>query len=91
MQATQLLIENCELLQDIHRHLHCIDEQKNYQRRYHHQKWTSEEDQLMDVAILLFGQNYRAISKVVASKSSAQVYQRLRYLRDREYKLQYDC
>ncbi|CAL5973541.1 Homeobox-like_domain superfamily [Hexamita inflata] len=59
---------------------------KKQQNKRLRDKWSKEDDQLMDIAILIFGENICAISQVVISKSQAQVYQRLRYLKERSPK-----
>ncbi|CAL6083990.1 SANT/Myb_domain [Hexamita inflata] len=84
MQIIEVLQDNYILLHQIHLHLHKISDFKTQGSKQTKDKWSKEEDLLMDFAISLFGINYKAISQVVSSKSSAQVYQRLRYLRDRQ-------
>ncbi|CAL5973779.1 SANT/Myb_domain [Hexamita inflata] len=87
-QLKELLLDNCVKLQEIHSVMHNINQLSLTVRKYMHVKWSDQEDQLMDVALLLFGKNYSAISKIVVSKTPAQVYQRLRYLKGKEYFLQ---
>ncbi|CAL6083998.1 Homeobox-like_domain superfamily [Hexamita inflata] len=74
---------NYILLHEIHLQIHTILKQQNKRIK---DKWSEEEDQLMSIAIQLYGYNIDAISLIVASKSYAQVYQRLRYLRERSAK-----
>ncbi|CAL6009038.1 Homeobox-like_domain superfamily [Hexamita inflata] len=83
IQIIEALQANYTLLHQIHLHVHTIKQQQ-YQRKK--DKWSEEEDQLMSIAIQLYGYNIDAISLIVVSKSYAQVYQRLRYLRERSAK-----
>ncbi|CAL6084002.1 Homeobox-like_domain superfamily [Hexamita inflata] len=85
-QIVQALQANYVLLHQIHLQKHINRFMINKQKQQHIRKtdkWSQEEDQLMDIAILIYGENVTAISQYVASKSQAQVYQRLRYLRER--------
>ncbi|CAL6009012.1 SANT/Myb_domain [Hexamita inflata] len=80
--AYDVLCSNYLLLKQIHNYAHSISiYNKQVQTRL---KWTKEEDQIMDFAISLFGVNYKKIAEVVTSKTAAQVYQRLRYIKDRQ-------
>ncbi|CAL6026588.1 SANT/Myb_domain [Hexamita inflata] len=87
-QLKELLLDNCVKLQEIHSVMHNINQMNLKVRKNMHVKWSDQEDQLMDVALLLFGKNYSVISKIVVSKTPAQVYQRLRYLKGKDSILQ---
>ncbi|CAL5973657.1 SANT/Myb_domain [Hexamita inflata] len=91
MQINEVLRDNYILLHEIHLHLHQVNNLKYQSQKQIKDKWSKEEDLLMDLAISIFGINYKAISQVVTSKSSAQVYQRLRYLKDRQKLLNILC
>ncbi|CAL6008850.1 SANT/Myb_domain [Hexamita inflata] len=87
-QQKELLLDNCVKLQEIHSVIHNINQLNLKVRKNMHVKWSDQEDQLMDVALMLFGKNYSIISKIVVSKTPAQVYQRLRYLKGKNSFLQ---
>ncbi|CAL6010393.1 SANT/Myb_domain [Hexamita inflata] len=84
----ELLLDNCVKLQEIHSVIHNINQLNLKVRKNMHVKWSDQEDQLMDVALMLFGKNYSTISKIIVSKTPAQVYQRLRYLKGKDSILQ---
>ncbi|CAL6022669.1 SANT/Myb_domain [Hexamita inflata] len=78
------LSENFIVLQEIHVSLHAIHILQLNNEAAKNDRWTQEEDVLLDCAYKQFGAtNYLALSLIVYSKSPAQVYQRLRYLRER--------
>ncbi|CAL6101665.1 SANT/Myb_domain [Hexamita inflata] len=83
LNAYTLLCQNYELLQQIHNNIHVI-KQLNCKQALTKPKWTEYEDQLLDFAQGLFGTNYQKISKVISSKTVTQVYQRLRYIREKQ-------
>ncbi|CAL6117157.1 Homeobox-like_domain superfamily [Hexamita inflata] len=87
MQINDLLKENYLILHQIHQYAHQIHKCKHKSRPLN-QKWSDEEGQLMDYALTIFGVNYKALSNVVTSKSKDQVYQRIRYLKDKQRKKQ---
>ncbi|CAL6092946.1 Homeobox-like_domain superfamily [Hexamita inflata] len=77
------LAENFVLLQSIHAHIHQINSIGRRHTKFLKDKWTHEENALMEFAKTMFGRNCVAISEIVTSKSPAQVYQRIRYLKER--------
>ncbi|CAL6086627.1 Homeobox-like_domain superfamily [Hexamita inflata] len=74
---------NYIVLNQIHQYIHAIKAIKNKRNQ---DQWSQEEDQLMNIAIQIYGKNITVISYVLISKSEAQIYQRLRYLRERQVK-----
>ncbi|CAL6092945.1 SANT/Myb_domain [Hexamita inflata] len=81
---TYTLAENFVILQEILVILHEIHILQLNNEAAKNDRWTQEEDVLLDCAYKQFGAtNYLALSFIVYSKSPAQVYQRLRYLRER--------
>ncbi|CAL6080886.1 SANT/Myb_domain [Hexamita inflata] len=81
---TNTLTENFVILQEIHVSFHAIHILQLNNEAAKNDRWTQEEDVLLDCAYRQFGAtNYIALSLIVSSKSPAQVYQRLRYLRER--------
>ncbi|CAL6078334.1 SANT/Myb_domain [Hexamita inflata] len=82
------LTENCCMLQKIHKLLHYLEEYQELhikQKKYVH--WTKEEDVLLENLQNLTGiYDHKIISAFIISKSPAQVYQRMRYLKERNNK-----
>ncbi|CAL6084004.1 Homeobox-like_domain superfamily [Hexamita inflata] len=93
MKIAETLQANYVLLHQIHLFLHVnckqsYKRQKNQYRQNQNDRWSQEEDNIMNTAIQIYRENVKAISQVVASKSRSQVYQRLRYLRDEMKRIQ---
>ncbi|CAL5973733.1 SANT/Myb_domain [Hexamita inflata] len=88
MNILDALKDNYLVLNQIHQYAHMISRYQSTNSKKVKDKWSCEEDQLMESAISIFGTNCIAISEVVSSKSAAQVYQRMRYLRERRARSQ---
>ncbi|CAL6078304.1 SANT/Myb_domain [Hexamita inflata] len=78
------LKDNLEQLNQIHQVHHQIQQLQQLQLpdcSQQRDRWTRQEDELLSHAVKAIGkQNYAKLSKFIASKSSKQVYFRLRYL-----------
>ncbi|CAL6085096.1 SANT/Myb_domain [Hexamita inflata] len=83
MQIQEQLLENIQLIQAVHAVYHeILDVQhKDAMRR----RWTKSEDDLLCLAIHIFGSDdLTKLSSVVLSKSEKQIYFRLRYINANE-------
>ncbi|CAL6080910.1 SANT/Myb_domain [Hexamita inflata] len=78
-----LLIENYNTLQQIHYYVHNINKLKSSTVRLYRDRWTNDEDILLENALDLLGSNLNVISAVIVSKSPIQIYFRMRYLKDK--------
>ncbi|CAL6022653.1 SANT/Myb_domain [Hexamita inflata] len=77
------MLSNFHILQQIHQQVHEINRIKNKSKNIQRDRWSKVENNILFDAIQVIGnRDYEAISALIMSKSSSQVYQRLRYLRE---------
>ncbi|CAL6068220.1 SANT/Myb_domain [Hexamita inflata] len=78
------MTQNFVILQQIHQYVHQINAVKTKRAKVSlRDKWSNEEDAILFDAVQIYGnRNCDALAALIVSKTSPQVYQRLRYLRD---------
>ncbi|CAL6044509.1 SANT/Myb_domain [Hexamita inflata] len=75
--------QNFTMLQQIHQYVHKINIIKTKCIRVQRDRWSNEEDAILFDGVRIYGNHdYDALAALIVSKTSSQVYQRLRYLRD---------
>ncbi|CAL6080954.1 SANT/Myb_domain [Hexamita inflata] len=83
-QFTKKMHLNFNILQEIHHYAHEINRIKNKCNRVQRDRWSKAEDALLFDTVQIIGRrNCDAIAALIGSKTATQVYQRLRYLRER--------
>ncbi|CAL6022707.1 SANT/Myb_domain [Hexamita inflata] len=87
-EEIKIMIEcNFELLNQIHAAHHRIEKLKMTECCNQRDRWTEREDRLLKSIMAYFEKpNYAQIAKFIASKTSKQVYFRLRYLSQQKCK-----
>ncbi|CAL6022605.1 SANT/Myb_domain [Hexamita inflata] len=84
MNQFKQMISNFSILQAIHHYTHEINRIKNKCNRVQRDRWSKAEDQILFDSVQIIGKrNCDAIAALIGSKTATQVYQRLRYLRER--------
>ncbi|CAL6005178.1 SANT/Myb_domain [Hexamita inflata] len=74
---------NFNILQQIHSYTHEINRIKQTHKYVQRERWTKAEDAILLDAVQIIGnRNCDLIAALIRSKTSQQIYQRLRYLRD---------
>ncbi|CAL6099437.1 SANT/Myb_domain [Hexamita inflata] len=82
-QVSEQMHQNFNILQQIHHYTHEINRIKNQCTRVQRDRWSKAEDQILfDTVQIIGNRDCDAIAALIGSKSSSQVYQRLRYLRE---------
>ncbi|CAL6092980.1 SANT/Myb_domain [Hexamita inflata] len=77
------MLSNFVLLQQIHDYSHQINQIKTKCTRVQRDRWSREEDAILfDTVQIIGAKNCITIAALIGSKTSSQVYQRLRYLRE---------
>ncbi|CAL6099485.1 SANT/Myb_domain [Hexamita inflata] len=84
--AEAILRENVLLIQEIHRVVHQLEAARTTNMYAHRDRWTADEDQLLQSAVLIYGAQHAIISELIVTKTKMQVYFRLRYLKERSQK-----
>ncbi|CAL6099445.1 SANT/Myb_domain [Hexamita inflata] len=83
-QFTKKMLSNFTILQQIHFYTHQINRIKNQCTRVQRDRWSKAEDQILfDTVQIIGNRDCDAIAAFIGSKTATQVYQRLRYLRER--------
>ncbi|CAL6022645.1 SANT/Myb_domain [Hexamita inflata] len=87
-RLTEQMLSNFSTLQEIHQISHEINRIKTKCTRIHRDRWSQEEDVILfDLLQIIGNRDCNAISALIGSKTSSQVYQRLRYLKQKRFNL----
>ncbi|CAL6022565.1 SANT/Myb_domain [Hexamita inflata] len=82
-QVAKYMLSNYSVLQQIHLYAHEINRIKTKCNRIQRDRWSKAEDALLfDTVQIIGNRDCDAIAALIGSKSSSQVYQRLRYIRE---------
>ncbi|CAL6101553.1 Hypothetical_protein [Hexamita inflata] len=80
------LIQNICMVQEIHSVIHQILDHELKEIDVSRKRWTQAEDQLLKLGMELYT-DVDTLAKIVVSKTKAQIYFRVRYLRERQERL----
>ncbi|CAL6107451.1 SANT/Myb_domain [Hexamita inflata] len=82
-QVAKQMLSNLSVLQQIHLYVHEINRIKTKCNRIQRDRWSKAEDALLfDTVQIIGNRNCDTLAALIVSKTSSQVYQRLRYLRE---------
>ncbi|CAL6033364.1 SANT/Myb_domain [Hexamita inflata] len=81
-QIVEIMLQNFAILQLIHKYVHQINIIQTKCTRVHRDRWSQEEDAILFDAVNIFGNRDCGVIAALIVSKSAQVYQRLRYLRE---------
>ncbi|CAL6078306.1 SANT/Myb_domain [Hexamita inflata] len=80
-QINALLKKNIETIHQIHKCHHMLKQRQMKELIRERERWTQHEDELLQLAVHHFGNtSYKKIQRMLVSKSTKQIYFRLRYL-----------